>query len=211
MSKPHFSWEKEWVCAGSHIRLSGGQAFSLLYYKPLAVHSSWFSPAWWGFGWTKMGECHTSLFQGPEIHFHLLLIFTLTCWIARLRSLTGYALGQDLGYILQEEGWPCNLSQWPESVFLLFQNMIEECDTTAVTSLIQSYLPEAYLKEDIGGELVYVLPPFKSTVSGAYQALLRALDSSLNDLHLGCYGISNTTVEEVWAQELLGLRKCHRG
>ncbi|XP_063256168.1 glucosylceramide transporter ABCA12 [Prinia subflava] len=78
------------------------------------------------------------------------------------------------------------------------KNMIEECDTAAVTSLIQSYLPEAYLKEDIGGELVYVLPPFKSTVSGAYQALLRALDSSLNDLHLGCYGISNTTVEEVF-------------
>uniref|UniRef100_A0A8C0BFV2 ATP binding cassette subfamily A member 12 n=1 Tax=Buteo japonicus TaxID=224669 RepID=A0A8C0BFV2_9AVES len=85
-----------------------------------------------------------------------------------------------------------------KSVFLLFQNMIEECDTTAVTSLIQSHLPEAYLKEDIGGELVYVLPPFKSTVSGAYQELLRALDTSLSDLHLGCYGISNTTVEEVF-------------
>ncbi|XP_026708213.1 ATP-binding cassette sub-family A member 12 [Athene cunicularia] len=78
------------------------------------------------------------------------------------------------------------------------KNMIEECDTTAVTSLIQSHLPEAYLKEDIGGELVYVLPPFQSTVSGAYQALLRALDTSLSDLHLGCYGISNTTVEEVF-------------
>uniref|UniRef100_A0A8C0EBB6 ATP binding cassette subfamily A member 12 n=1 Tax=Bubo bubo TaxID=30461 RepID=A0A8C0EBB6_BUBBB len=72
------------------------------------------------------------------------------------------------------------------------------CDTTAVTSLIQSHLPEAYLKEDIGGELVYVLPPFQSTVSGAYQSLLRALDTSLSDLHLGCYGISNTTVEEVF-------------
>ncbi|XP_005244475.3 glucosylceramide transporter ABCA12 [Falco peregrinus] len=78
------------------------------------------------------------------------------------------------------------------------KNMVEECDTTAVTTLIQSHLPEAYLKEDIGGELVYVLPPFKSTVSGAYQALLRALDTSLSDLHLGCYGISNTTVEEVF-------------
>ncbi|XP_030309992.1 ATP-binding cassette sub-family A member 12 [Calypte anna] len=78
------------------------------------------------------------------------------------------------------------------------KNMIEECDTTAVTSLIQSHLPEAYLKEDIGGELVYVLPPFKSTVSGSYQALLRALDTSLSDLHLGCYGISNATVEEVF-------------
>ncbi|OWK53467.1 ATP-binding cassette sub-family A member 12 [Lonchura striata] len=89
-------------------------------------------------------------------------------------------------------------------------NMIEECDTTAVTSLIQSYLPEAYLKEDIGGELVYVLPPFKSTVSGAYQALLRALDTSLNDLHLGCYGISNTTVEEVFLNLTKELVKDHQ-
>ncbi|XP_077641321.1 glucosylceramide transporter ABCA12 [Lonchura striata] len=90
------------------------------------------------------------------------------------------------------------------------KNMIEECDTTAVTSLIQSYLPEAYLKEDIGGELVYVLPPFKSTVSGAYQALLRALDTSLNDLHLGCYGISNTTVEEVFLNLTKELVKDHQ-
>lgn len=87
--------------------------------------------------------------------------------------------------------------------------MVEECDTAAVTSLIQSHLPEAYLKEDIGGELVYVLPPFKSTVSGAYQALLRALDTSLSDLSLGCYGISNTTVEEVRAQDPLNLMKCY--
>uniref|UniRef100_A0A8C8AZD4 ATP binding cassette subfamily A member 12 n=1 Tax=Otus sunia TaxID=257818 RepID=A0A8C8AZD4_9STRI len=71
------------------------------------------------------------------------------------------------------------------------KNMIEECDTTAVTSLIQSHLPEAYLKEDIGGELVYVLPPFQSTVSGAYQALLRALDTSLSDLHLGSQDLLN--------------------
>ncbi|XP_061858379.1 glucosylceramide transporter ABCA12 [Colius striatus] len=90
------------------------------------------------------------------------------------------------------------------------KNMTEECDTAAVTSLIQSYLPEAYLKEDIGGELVYVLPPFKSTVSGAYQALLRALDRSLSDLHLGCYGISNTTVEEVFLNLTKELMKDQR-
>ncbi|XP_009634881.2 ATP-binding cassette sub-family A member 12 [Egretta garzetta] len=91
------------------------------------------------------------------------------------------------------------------------KNMIEECDTTAVTSLIQSHLPEAYLKEDIGGELVYVLPPFQSTVSGAYQTLLRALDTSLSDLHLGCYGISNTTVEEVFLNLTKELVKDQQG
>uniref|UniRef100_G3R8J4 ATP binding cassette subfamily A member 12 n=1 Tax=Gorilla gorilla gorilla TaxID=9595 RepID=G3R8J4_GORGO len=72
------------------------------------------------------------------------------------------------------------------------------CDTMAVTTMIQSHLPEAYLKEDIGGELVYVLPPFSTKVSGAYLSLLRALDNGMGDLNIGCYGISDTTVEEVF-------------
>nr|XP_045723416.1 glucosylceramide transporter ABCA12 [Mirounga angustirostris] len=72
------------------------------------------------------------------------------------------------------------------------------CDTTAVTAMIRSHLPEAYLKEDIGGELVYLLPPFSTKVSGAYLSLLRALDNGMGDLNIGCYGISDTTVEEVF-------------
>ncbi|KAG8521013.1 ATP-binding cassette sub-family A member 12, partial [Galemys pyrenaicus] len=72
------------------------------------------------------------------------------------------------------------------------------CDTMAVTAMIRSHLPEAYLKEDIGGELVYVLPPFSTKVSGAYLSLLRALDTGMGDLNIGCYGISDTTVEEVF-------------
>jgi hypothetical protein len=67
----------------------------------------------------------------------------------------------------------------------------------AVTAMIRSHLPEAYLKEDIGGELVYVLPPFSTKVAGAYLSLLRALDQGMGDLNIGCYGISDTTVEEV--------------
>ena len=66
-----------------------------------------------------------------------------------------------------------------------------------MTAVIQSHLPEAYLKEDIGGELVYVLPPFSTKVSGAYLSLLRVLDNGLSDLNIGCYGISDTTMEEV--------------
>ncbi|XP_043381517.1 glucosylceramide transporter ABCA12 [Chelonia mydas] len=87
------------------------------------------------------------------------------------------------------------------------QNLAEEYDTSAVTSLIQSHLPEAYLKEDVGGELVYVLPPFNSRVSGAYQSLLRALDTGLSDLHIGCYGISDSTVEEVFLNLTKDLEK----
>ncbi|XP_030743372.1 glucosylceramide transporter ABCA12 [Echinops telfairi] len=72
------------------------------------------------------------------------------------------------------------------------------CDTVAVTTMIRSHLPDAYLKEDVGGELVYVLPPFNTKVSGAYLSLLRALDNGMSDLNIGCYGISDTTVEEVF-------------
>ncbi|XP_049744043.1 glucosylceramide transporter ABCA12 [Elephas maximus indicus] len=72
------------------------------------------------------------------------------------------------------------------------------CDTMAVTAMIRSHLPEAYLKEIIGGELVYVLPPFSTKVSGAYLSLLRALDNGMSGLNIGCYGISDTTVEEVF-------------
>ncbi|XP_015279544.1 PREDICTED: ATP-binding cassette sub-family A member 12 [Gekko japonicus] len=77
-------------------------------------------------------------------------------------------------------------------------NLAEECDTSAVTAMIQSHLPAAYLKEDIGGELVYVLPQFNSSVSSAYQSLLKSLDNGASDLHIGCYGISDSTVEEVF-------------
>ncbi|KYO33489.1 hypothetical protein Y1Q_0008681 [Alligator mississippiensis] len=87
------------------------------------------------------------------------------------------------------------------------KNMTEGCDTSAVTSMIKSHLPEAYLKQDIGGELKYVLPPYNSRVSGAYQSLLKALDTSLNDLHIGCYGISDTTMEEVFLNLTQDLEK----
>lgn len=82
------------------------------------------------------------------------------------------------------------------------------CDTVAVTAMIQSHLPEAYLKEDIGGELVFVLPPFSTKVSGAYLSLLRALDKGMGKLNIGCYGISDTTVEEVFLNLTKDSQKC---
>ncbi|XP_061463687.1 glucosylceramide transporter ABCA12 isoform X2 [Rhineura floridana] len=90
-------------------------------------------------------------------------------------------------------------------------NLAEECDTSAVTAMIQSHLPEAYLREDIGGELVYVLPPFNNKVSSAHQSLLRGLDSGLSDLNIGCYGISDSTVEEVFLNLTKDLAKDEQG
>ncbi|XP_069472035.1 glucosylceramide transporter ABCA12 isoform X2 [Ambystoma mexicanum] len=85
------------------------------------------------------------------------------------------------------------------------RNNDRECDTEAVTTLIKSHIPEAYLKSDVGEELVYVLPPFNAGISNAYLSLLRSLDTSMNNLHIGCYGISDTTVEEVFLKLMEGL------
>ncbi|OCT61274.1 hypothetical protein XELAEV_18047298mg [Xenopus laevis] len=81
----------------------------------------------------------------------------------------------------------------------------EECSVEMVTGLIKSHIPNARLKEDVGGELVYILPPFNADISGAYLSLLQALDCRMNELHIGCYGISDTTIEEVFLKLTDGL------
>lgn len=73
----------------------------------------------------------------------------------------------------------------------------ENMDTADLKSFIQAHVPEARLKEAQRGDLVYSLPPFSSSNASSYRSLLTALDANLDDLHLGGYGISDTTLEEV--------------
>uniref|UniRef100_A0A8C5HN15 ATP-binding cassette, sub-family A (ABC1), member 12 n=1 Tax=Gouania willdenowi TaxID=441366 RepID=A0A8C5HN15_GOUWI len=68
------------------------------------------------------------------------------------------------------------------------------------SAFIQAHVPEARLKESQGGDLVYSLPPFTSANASSYRSLLTALDSNLDALQLGGYGISDTTLEEVFLQ-----------
>lgn len=72
----------------------------------------------------------------------------------------------------------------------------ERIDDSELKGFIQAHVPEARLKEAQGGDLVYSLPPFNSNAS-SYRSLLTALDANLDDLQLGGYGISDTTLEEV--------------
>uniref|UniRef100_A0A671U5U1 ATP binding cassette subfamily A member 12 n=1 Tax=Sparus aurata TaxID=8175 RepID=A0A671U5U1_SPAAU len=69
-----------------------------------------------------------------------------------------------------------------------------------LTALKCSHVPEARLKEAQGGDLVYSLPSFGSSNASSYRSLLTALDSNLDALQLGGYGISDTTLEEVFLQ-----------
>ncbi|XP_074940431.1 ATP-binding cassette sub-family A member 13 [Phalacrocorax aristotelis] len=65
-----------------------------------------------------------------------------------------------------------------------------------VTSLVQTHMPKAFLKENSGTELTYVIPERADKTS--FKGLFQALDQSLHHLHLIGYGISDTTLEEVF-------------
>ncbi|KAG8195500.1 hypothetical protein JTE90_010802 [Oedothorax gibbosus] len=69
------------------------------------------------------------------------------------------------------------------------------CLISQVTKFIHTYIPEARLVEDVGCEVSYLIPP---SHQGALQQLFRALDSSLEELHISSYGISDTSLEEVF-------------
>ncbi|XP_041938363.1 uncharacterized protein abca12 isoform X4 [Alosa sapidissima] len=76
----------------------------------------------------------------------------------------------------------------------------ERFDGEELKAFIQSYLPEARMKEGEVGDVVYCLPPYSSQNAVAFRSLLTGLDQNLDSLQLGCYGISDTTLEEVFLQ-----------
>ncbi|XP_040443957.1 ATP-binding cassette sub-family A member 13 isoform X2 [Falco naumanni] len=69
-----------------------------------------------------------------------------------------------------------------------------------VTSLVQTHIPEAFLKDNSGTELTYVIPERADKTS--FKGLFQALDQSLHHLHVTGYGISDTTLEEVFLKLL---------
>uniref|UniRef100_A0A7N6BT37 ABC transporter domain-containing protein n=1 Tax=Anabas testudineus TaxID=64144 RepID=A0A7N6BT37_ANATE len=85
-----------------------------------------------------------------------------------------------------------------KKVFILAEH--EQIDSSELKAFVQSHVPEARLKESQGGDLIYSLPPFTSSNASSYRSLLTALDSNLDTLQLSGYGISDTTLEEVFLQ-----------
>uniref|UniRef100_A0A2K5E9S2 ATP binding cassette subfamily A member 13 n=1 Tax=Aotus nancymaae TaxID=37293 RepID=A0A2K5E9S2_AOTNA len=69
-------------------------------------------------------------------------------------------------------------------------------DMARVTSLIRMYIPQAFLKDSSGSELTYTIP--KDTDKACFKGLFQALDENLCQLHLTGYGISDSTLEEVF-------------
>lgn len=70
-------------------------------------------------------------------------------------------------------------------------------DVSLISGLILRHVPAARLVEDLGHELTYVLP-YSAAKDGAFVELFKDLDDKLPDLGISSYGVSDTTLEEVW-------------
>uniref|UniRef100_A0A8C9Y3K4 P-type phospholipid transporter n=1 Tax=Sander lucioperca TaxID=283035 RepID=A0A8C9Y3K4_SANLU len=70
-------------------------------------------------------------------------------------------------------------------------------DVSLISNLIFKHVHEARLVEDLGHEITYVLP-YQSAKDGAFVELFHELDDRLTDLGISSYGISDTTLEEIF-------------
>lgn len=69
------------------------------------------------------------------------------------------------------------------------------CDTGTVTKYIRKFIPQIRVQEDIASELVYSLPD--EHVS-KFEGLFKKLEERQKKLKLGSFGVSLTTLEEVF-------------
>uniref|UniRef100_A0A8C4IQ72 P-type phospholipid transporter n=1 Tax=Dicentrarchus labrax TaxID=13489 RepID=A0A8C4IQ72_DICLA len=76
-------------------------------------------------------------------------------------------------------------------------------DIDSITTLIHHHVPDAKLIETIGQELTYLLPN-KGFKHRAYASLFRELEETLGDMGLSSFGISDTSLEELFDTESAG-------
>lgn len=73
---------------------------------------------------------------------------------------------------------------------------VAPADITLISGLILKHVPNSRMVEDLGHEIIYILP-YESAKDGAFVDLFRDLDDHLSDLGISSYGVSDTTLEEV--------------
>ncbi|XP_059504050.1 retinal-specific phospholipid-transporting ATPase ABCA4 isoform X2 [Stegostoma tigrinum] len=70
-------------------------------------------------------------------------------------------------------------------------------DVDTLTNLIKHHVPDAKLMENVGQELYYLLPS-KDFKHRAYASLFREIEETLQDLGLSSFGVSDTSLEEIF-------------
>ncbi|KAJ1086296.1 hypothetical protein NDU88_006417 [Pleurodeles waltl] len=70
-------------------------------------------------------------------------------------------------------------------------------DVSLLSALVQAHVSGSHLVEDMGHEVVYVLP-YDGAKDGSFGKLFQELDLRLGELGVSSYGISDTTLEEIF-------------
>ncbi|KAM9095061.1 phospholipid-transporting ATPase ABCA7 isoform 2-T2 [Sarcophilus harrisii] len=76
-------------------------------------------------------------------------------------------------------------------------NPANTTDVGQLLTLVQKLVPEAQLVEELGHEVVLTLP-YAGAHNGAFGELFQELDKHLEELGISGYGISDTTLEEIF-------------
>merc|ERR1711892_326211 len=69
-----------------------------------------------------------------------------------------------------------------------------------LTKFIQKYIPNSRLVEEIGSDIVFILPieGSKEQSMKLFENLFNELDSNLKKLKISTYGLSDKTLEEIF-------------
>uniref|UniRef100_A0A8C5HCB1 P-type phospholipid transporter n=1 Tax=Gouania willdenowi TaxID=441366 RepID=A0A8C5HCB1_GOUWI len=97
--------------------------------------------------------------------------------------------------IISTQAKECPLSSSPDDGIgsLSWSNS----DPSALGQLVRRHIPHAVFLESIGQEITYVLP-YSGARDGTFALLFQQLDLAMADLGLTSYGISDTTLEEIF-------------
>lgn len=90
---------------------------------------------------------------------------------------------------------------------LLSDVLLQASCATEIEHILKTHVPNAKVVQDVGTDIVFCLPEFDSDGNRQrenFPALFDELDAKLEDLGLDSYGVSDTTLEEVNGNILIG-------
>ncbi|KAJ8385274.1 hypothetical protein AAFF_G00191510 [Aldrovandia affinis] len=77
------------------------------------------------------------------------------------------------------------------------ESEITAIDVSLISNVIFKHVPAARMVEDLGHEITYVLP-YEYAKDGAFVELFHEIDDRLSDLGISSYGVSDTSLEEIF-------------
>lgn len=88
--------------------------------------------------------------------------------------------------------------------YYLIMDVTQKCIPSKVTSLLQRFIPQVKIFSQVGSELTYQLP---ENESHKFEHMLRELENNNQQLGVQSYGVSLTTLEEVFMKYVYVIAK----